>query len=118
MKIKNDDWAEFTGQIIDGLEDYLTNVKGVTPNDLDNEERDEDDELIAAIIYGSDYDAIGNVVRTVANRNGGYADILEIYEAFEDNILDKIDNLDWTREDEAEMIKYISETFAKWEAKR
>ncbi len=112
--IRQEDMAEFVGQIIDGLEDYLTDVKGVTPDDLENEERDEDGEPHAAIIYGSDYDAIGNVVETMANRNGGYADILEIYEAFEDNILDKIDNLDWTHKDEAEMIKHISETFAKW----
>ena len=52
--IKQENRAEFLGQLIDVVEDWLEE-QGI---DIPNEEKDE---LNAAIIYGSDYDKLQNI---------------------------------------------------------
>lgn len=60
-KLSADDKAEFYGQLIDVVEDFL-DARGITRDDLKNPDRDdiEDQENIedAAIIYGKDYDEL------------------------------------------------------------
>lgn len=60
-RINKYDEAEFAGQIIDMLEDYLEE-KGITPEMLQNEERNEND-INAAIIFGNDYDIIADTIK-------------------------------------------------------
>lgn len=59
--IKQDDPSfsvpEFLGVLIDILEDWL-DKKGITPDDIPNDEREDTDD--AAIIYGSDYDYLAD----------------------------------------------------------
>lgn len=60
---------EFKGQAADILEDLLTEHGAVIPNKERNDAIEEgDDEECFAIIYGSDYDIIGNEVENIANR--------------------------------------------------
>lgn len=60
-KLSADDKAEFYGQLIDVVEDFL-DAREITRDDLKNPDRDdiEDQENIedAAIIYGEDYDEL------------------------------------------------------------
>ena len=49
IKIKENDFPEFLGQVIDVFEDFLEE-KGI---DVSNEEKEESDD--PAILYGSDY---------------------------------------------------------------
>lgn len=64
--IKQENRAEFLGQLIDVVEDWLEE-QGI---DIPNEEKDE---LNAAIIYGSDYDKL----------QSGFAAIMESYNIFD-----------------------------------
>lgn len=57
-QLNEDTLAEFKGQLIDTLEDYLEE-HGVTPSMLPNTDRDDDDECVA-IIYGWHYDMVGD----------------------------------------------------------
>lgn len=57
-QLNEDTLAEFKGQLIDTLEDYLE-AHGVTTSMLPNDERDDDDEC-AAIIYGWHYGMVGD----------------------------------------------------------
>lgn len=50
------DRCELFGLLIDAVEDFLEE-KGITPEDIPNDERDSDSD---AIIYGSDYDDLAN----------------------------------------------------------
>lgn len=59
--VQLDDEPEFIGRLVDIMEDFLCQ-KGVM---IDNPERDEDGDEDAAIIYGSDYDALANEFRHV-----------------------------------------------------
>lgn len=59
-----EDTTEFIGQIIDIFEDFL-DEKGVI---IENPERDEDDEEIAANIYGSDYDRLSDEITDTLKR--------------------------------------------------
>lgn len=59
--LNEDTLAEFKGQLIDTLEDYLEE-HGVTPSMLPNEDRDDDDEC-AAIIFGWQYDMVGDNIK-------------------------------------------------------
>ena len=59
--VQPDDEPEFIGRLVDIMEDFLYK-KGVM---IDNPERDEDDVEDAAIIYGSDYDALAGEFRYV-----------------------------------------------------
>lgn len=55
--------AEFKGQLVDTLEDWLYDQKGIMPSDLPNDDRDADsDDDNTAIIYGEDYDTIGDAI--------------------------------------------------------
>lgn len=64
--IKQENRAEFLGQLIDVVEDWLKE-KSI---DILNEEKDE---LNAAIIYGSDYDKL----------QSGFNSIMESYHVFD-----------------------------------
>lgn len=59
--VQPDDEPEFIGRLVDIMEDFLCQ-KGVM---IDNPERDEDGDEDAAIIYGSDYDALADEFRHV-----------------------------------------------------
>ena len=59
-QLNEDTLAEFKGQLIDTLEDYLEE-HGVTPSMLPNEDRDDEDEC-AAIIFGWHYDMVGDYI--------------------------------------------------------
>ena len=52
------DRCELFGLLIDVVEDFLEE-KGITPEDIPNDERDSDSDS-DAIIYGSDYDDLAN----------------------------------------------------------
>ena len=56
-QLNEDTLAEFQGQLVDTLEDFLEE-KGVTPSMLPNKEREQDEE--AAIIYGWHYDMVAD----------------------------------------------------------
>jgi len=58
--LNEDTLAEFKGQLIDTLEDYLEE-HGVTPSMLPNADRDDYDEC-AAIIFGWHYDMVGDYI--------------------------------------------------------
>ena len=59
-----EDTTEFIGQIIDIFEDFL-DEKGIV---IVNPERDEDDEEMAANIYGSDYDRLSDEITGTLKR--------------------------------------------------
>lgn len=60
IRITQEEEAELVGQIVDVFEDFLES-KGIS---IENEERDENEE-IAAIIYGADYDAIADGISSI-----------------------------------------------------
>ena len=63
MKLVESEVAELKGQLVDTLEDWLYDQKGIMPSDLPNDDRDaESDDDNTAIIYGEDYDTIGDAV--------------------------------------------------------
>ncbi len=118
--------AEFKGQLIDTLEDYLEE-HGVTPSMLSNEERDDDDECLA-IIYGWHYDMVGDniehelrihdlVGRNVCNNPQIIADTVKhIFEAYQE-ILDMIgpEFINFDDDDERRLKHEIRQTFVNWE---
>lgn len=64
MKLVEAEVAELKGQLVDTLEDWLFDQKGIMPSDLSNEDRDADsDDDNTAIIYGEDYDTIGDAIQ-------------------------------------------------------
>ena len=64
MKLEEAEVAEFKGQLVDALEDWLYDQKGIMPSDLPNDDRDaESDDDNTAIIYGEDYDIIGDAIQ-------------------------------------------------------
>ena len=63
MKLVEAEVAEFKGQLVDTLEDWLYDQKGIMPSDLPNEDRDADCDENAAIIYGEDYGTIGDAIQ-------------------------------------------------------
>lgn len=130
MKIAENDYPEFAGQIIDMLEDWLEE-KGVKPNMLPNDREDDEN---AAIIFGSDYDIIYEAIRDEADKhnlisheNGDSteektlsteekADMANnIFESMAE-VMTKIKGFSVTN-DEAEEIKenVILDTFRNWE---
>ena len=56
--LAQDDRCELFGCLIDVVEDFLTE-KGITAEDIPNDEREDSDED-AAIIYGTDYDDLAD----------------------------------------------------------
>ena len=130
-KINQYDVAEFAGQIIDMLEDYLEE-KGITPKMLHNEERDENDNN-AAIIFGNDYDIIADTIKKELKKHnliksesteGKTTSKLNKYEKDEitgniyksiKEILNKIDEFTVTKKDvEKIKKKAIISTFKNW----
>lgn len=124
-KLNEDTLAEFKGQLIDALEDYLEE-QGVTPSMLPNEDRDDDDECVA-IIYGEHYDMVGNNIehelhvhnligRNVCNNLLVIADTINhIFEAYQE-ILDMIEpafKLD--NDSEYRLKNEIQQIFVNWE---
>lgn len=59
IRITQEEEAELVGQIVDVFEDFLES-KGIS---IENEERDENEE-IAAIIYGADYDFLADEIHS------------------------------------------------------
>lgn len=130
MKIAENDYPEFAGQIIDMLEDWLEE-KGVKPDMLPNDREDDEN---AAIIFGEDYDLISETIRDEADKhnlisheNGDSAEektlsteekadmANNIFESMAEVII-KIKGFSVTN-DEAEEIKenVILDTFKNWE---
>ena len=58
INVPENEKPEFFGRMIDVFEDWLSD-KGITPSDIPNPERDDNDDD-AAIIYGDDYDYIAD----------------------------------------------------------
>jgi hypothetical protein len=63
LDISQDEMPEFIGQIIDIFEDFLED-EGI---DIPNPEKDEDDELNEAIIYGSHYGRLQDDLEALVN---------------------------------------------------
>lgn len=64
MKVSIEDRPELIGQFIDLFEDFL-DEKGIV---IDNPERDEEDAVMAANIYGTDYDNLADGVEEILTR--------------------------------------------------
>ena len=133
-KLNDNTMAEFVGQIIDGMEDYLEGTFGITPDMLPNPDRDEDSN--DAIICGQDYDDIRDAIEAAVHwHDKGYFDaptanspgyyhrvqaIEEIYEVF-DGVRQSIDynwhspSHGWDNTDEAAIKLYVIDCMYKWE---
>lgn len=125
-QLNEDTLAEFKGQLVDTLEDYLEE-HGVTPSMLPNEDRDDDDEC-AAIIYGWHYDMVGDYIEhelrihdlvnqsPVSNSHTIADTVNHVYEAYQE-ILDMIGpefiNID--DDDERRLKQEIRQIFVNWE---
>ncbi len=116
--------AEFKGQLIDSLEDYLEEC-GVTPSMLPNEERDDEDD---AIIYGSHYDMVGNAIQheldiynlvgrenPVSNPQIIAMAINHIYEGYEELVGMIEPEFVLESDDERRLKQEIRQTFVNWE---
>lgn len=119
--------AELRGQMVDILEDALTE-KGAT---IQNEDRDAaiedgEDEEELAIIYGEDYDVIGDVVQELILDGGlegnpvrGEVEqqkyVEAVFASYEE-LIGKAEFPDggFTEKEIAELKKSIGETFANW----
>lgn len=66
--LTNSDRMEMLGCFIDIFEDWLEE-KGITVDDIPNEEREEDEDN-SAIIYGSDYDLLTSKIESVLINSG------------------------------------------------
>lgn len=129
-KIHECDVSEFTGEMIDMLEDYLES-KNVTPEMLPNAERDKDYDDNAAIIYGNDYDDIATTIYDQLRKfnlikytegeksidlteNDMNNMVNEIYKSMEE-LMQRIINFKTEKTDEKEIKeKVIKSTFAEW----
>lgn len=121
--INKKDIPEFIGQLIDRLEDYLVDIKDVTPSMLPN--RDQNDDY-AAIIRGKDYDLIAEGIREVVdvfnlqNRDFKSAPqvlffvVEHIYAVYLKVIIDKIEVIRFTNDDALSIKRDIIETFDLW----
>ena len=76
MKIKQEDLAEFKGQIVDLFEDYLSehDVK-LESADRDAAIEDGEDPEELGILYGDLYDAIGDPVDFALQQGGGEIEV-------------------------------------------
>lgn len=125
-QINENNVAEFIGQIIDGIEDML-DAKGILPADLPNDERDDDPDN-PAIIYGTDYGSIQEVIEELLNEHGLVSTGVSIIgEGLQRNIvnhiigdgvmpvLNKIEEFELTEAENAELRHYIDMAFRNWE---
>lgn len=125
-QLNEDTLAEFKGQLVDTLEDYLEE-HGVTPSMLPNEDRDDDDEC-AAIIYGWHYDMVADNIehelrihdligRKVCSNPQIIANVVNhIFEAYQE-ILDMIgpEFINFDDDDERRLKEEIRQIFVNWE---
>lgn len=124
-QLNEDTLAEFKGQLIDTLEDYLEE-HGVTTSMLPNDERDDDDEC-AAIIYGWHYGMVGDNIehelrvhdligRNVCSNPQIIADTVNhIFEAYQE-LVDMIEPTFRLSDDGERRLKNeIRQTFINWE---
>lgn len=125
-QLNEDTLAEFKGQLIDALEDYLAE-EGVTPSMLPNKECEEDDDGVGAIIFGRHYDMVGddiqheldvhNLVNQKPVSNPQIiADIVNhIFEAYQE-LTDMIEpTFRWNDDGERRLKNEIRQTFVNWE---
>jgi hypothetical protein len=114
--LDNDNLAEFKGQIVDIFEDYLTEKN----TNIENPDKEDDDG--AAIIYGEDYDVIGDEVeygiQPYLNDANAELDIEGIVKnimfAF-DSLVKKCDPVITVRDGEREsLIRQVKNTFKEW----
>ena len=120
--INEKDIPEFIGQLIDRLEDYLANIKDVTPSMLPNRDPNYD----IAIIHGENYDLLANRIREVFNTYKlqskdfkftplNFFFIIEhIYTVYFKVIIDKIEDIRFTKDDAFSIKCGIIETFDLW----
>jgi len=109
--------AEFKGQIIDALEDFCAEMKISIPNDeKDNDDYDDPEEM--AIIYGSDYDVIGDEIEYLIDHHDE-TEIISDYDVM--LIIGKLKDIVpedeqgcFTRESETGLMCKIKDIFAKW----
>ena len=124
-QLNEDTLAEFKGQLIDTLEDYLEE-HGVTTSMLPNDERDDDDEC-AAIIYGWHYGMVGDNIehelrvhdligRNVCSNPQIIANVVNhIFEAYQE-LTDMIEPAFKLSDDGERRLKQeIRQTFVNWE---
>lgn len=124
-QLNEDTLAEFKGQLIDTLEDYLEE-HGVTTSMLPNDERDDDDEC-AAIIYGWHYGMVGDNIehelrvhdligRNVCSNPQIIANVVNhIFEAYQE-LTDMIEPAFKLSDDGERRLKQeIHQTFVNWE---
>jgi len=124
-QLNEDTLAEFKGQLIDTLEDYLTE-EGIAPSMLPNDERDDDDEC-AAIIYGWHYGMVGDNIehelrvhdligRNVCSNPQIIANVVNhIFEAYQE-LTDMIEPAFKLSDDGERRLKQeIRQTFVNWE---
>lgn len=123
-QLNEDTLAEFNGQLIDTLEDYLES-KGVTNDMLQNDERDDDEN--AAIIYGWHYSMVSDNIehelrvhdligRDVCNNPQIIADTVNhIFEGYQE-LTDMIEPaFKLNNDDERRLKQEIRQTFVNWE---
>ena len=124
-QLNEDTLAEFKGQLIDTLEDYLEE-HGVTTSMLPNDERDDDDEC-AAIIYGWHYGMVGDNIehelrvhdligRNVCSNPQIIANVVNhIFEAYQE-LIDMIEPTFKLSDDgECRLKQEIRQIFVNWE---
>jgi len=117
--------AEFKGQLIDTLEDYLTE-EGVAPSMLPNEDRDDEDEC-SAIIYGEHYGMLEDSIQheldiynlvgrenPISNPQIIAMTVSHIFEGYQE-LMDMIDTFKFNDDDERRLKQEIRQTFVNWE---
>lgn len=115
--------AEFVGQVVDILEDYLE-ARDITPDMLPNPDKEGDED--AAIIFSTDYDIIDDAVRceidmaefvetdNVVNNSYTQQIIIEhIYEGYQE-VAEKINGYDLDATDERCLKDQIGDLFIEW----
>ena len=124
--LNEDTLAEFKGQLIDTLEDYLTE-EGVTPSMLPNKEREEDDDGVGAIIFGWHYDMVGDYIEhelrihdligrenPIGNPQVIAMTVSHIFESYQE-LMSMIDTFKFNHDDERRLKHEIRQTFVNWE---
>lgn len=125
-KLNESTVAEFKGQLVDILEDYLSE-HGVTIENLPNEDRDEYEADDVAIIFGEDYDVIADGVQyeldtnNLMSGNTHSQDVISkvvdsVYETYKE-ITEKLVGTDFmlSDNDANHLKKKIRQIFLKWE---
>lgn len=121
--MKQEDIPEFKGQVVDILEDLLAEHDAVIPNeDRDYEIENGEDEECLAIIYGMDYDTIGDVVESIANQYladgkidmpGSVAAVMAAYSELVDEALFK-DGKELSFDEIWGLMAKVEELFTNW----